>query len=120
MSKSPKFKVGDAVKHPKTLYDETEGTVVKIDRIFQETYADGTFNMDGLADIESTIHSCVLPYRFDGKTYEVDFPAETIKCTDGTFHRNAYTKVSKFFGYAYTVETPKMRTLFSERSLRKM
>lgn len=118
----PKFQVGDEVKTPMNLYHETFGEVTAVEKIFQEVHSggalDGTFDMDGLATLEHTIESIKLPYKFDGETLEIRIPASTIKLKHGEMRENARTRTSKFYGYAYTVTTDKMNSIFSEESLR--
>jgi hypothetical protein len=116
--KEPKFKVGDEVNTPKNLYDETSGEVTQVEKIFQEVGDDGKFDMDGLATLEDTIQSIKLPYKFDGETLNIRIPASTIKLRHGEMRENARTRTSKFYGYAYTVTTDKMNSVFSEISLR--
>lgn len=116
----PLFSIGDTVKHPKSLYDETEGKIVEVERIYQQVNKDGSFDMHGLAHLENTISSICLPYRFDGETLEVDYPESEFKLTNGVIKENAYTMKSRFYGWAYTVETAKMRCVFSQRQLRKI
>lgn len=116
--KQPKFKVGDTVNCSRTLYDETEGVVTEVERVFQDINPDGSFDMDGLATLEHTISSIQIPYEFDGETLKVHYPASVIKLTDGELRQNAKTRTAKFKSYAYTVRTPKMNTIFSERSLK--
>ena len=108
--KNPKFKVGNKVTHPHTLYNETEGEIVEVERVYAAVYDNGAFEPRGLQHLESTIKSIQLPYRFDGKTLEVDMPADR-------FNSMAVTLVSRFHGYAYTVKTPEMRSIFSEKRL---
>lgn len=115
---APKYSIGQTVKCPPTLYNEKEGKIVDIEKIFQEVNKDGTFNMDGLATLERTIQHCCLPCRFDGKTLEVDHPESTMKLTNGTIYHKAYTRVSKFYGYAYTIQTKEMRSLFNEEQIK--
>ena len=115
--KQPKYEVGQKVKlKKKTLYGETEGEIVRVEKIFQEIDESGNFNPDGLSTLESTIDSISIPYTFDGETLTVEFPA--IECTNIII--KAKKRVSKFSGYAYTVETPKMNTMFSESTLIKI
>lgn len=114
---SPKFKIGDRVSCPKTLYNEYEGEIIEIDKVFQDINPDGTFDRDGLAILESTISFCKIPYEFDGETLKVHYPSSDIKLKDGFIHENAKTRISKFSGYAYTVKSTKMSSVFSERNL---
>lgn len=108
----PKFEIGNRVSHPETLYDETKGKIVEVERVYSELDEDGNFEHRGLCTIESTIKSFCVPYTFDGETLVVTMPKS--KFTSG------YTRTSKFHHYAYTVKTPKMRTIFSEKSLRRI
>ena len=110
----PKFSIGDKVSHLETLYGETEGKIVEIEKIFTDIYKDGSFVPDGLSHIESSIKSIQIPYTFDGETLTIEYPEATF----GEFVTPAYTKVAKFKNYAYTVETLEMRTLWSEKQLR--
>lgn len=118
----PRFSVGDVVSTPKNLYNETRGEVTAVERVFQEVHSggvlDGTFNMEGLATLEKTISSIQIPYEFDEVTLKVHHPASEIKLRDGVHKEKAKTRVSKFYGWAYTVTTEKMNSVFSESSLR--
>ena len=114
--KQPKYKVGDAVQMKrKTLYGETTGEITRVEKVFQEVDAHGNFDPDGLATLESTIESIAVPYTFDGETLTVESPQ--MDC--GNIIIKARTRVSKFKGYAYSVKSPKMNTIYSEGSLKK-
>jgi len=107
MEKKPKFKVGDkVVMRSKTLYNETEGIITEIDKLYAETRSDGTFEPRGLYIAESTIGSIQLPYTHEGDTLTVTYP--------GNYRRVKYV----FKKYSYCVETPKMKTLYPEGSLK--
>ena len=105
--KQPKFKIGQKVKTPRTLYGEFEGTIIKFQRVFKSI--DSTLCIE-----ESTIKSIQLPHTFDGETLTVNYPEQDF----GDFIYKARTQVSKFYGYSYTVRSAKMLTTFSERSLK--
>jgi hypothetical protein len=112
----PEFKVNDKVISKKpTLYGETEGKVTEVGKIFMELDSHtGTFKRGGLATEERDIKSIQIPYEFDGETLKVHYPEDDY----GQWIEKARTEVSKFYGYAYTVKTPKMLTLFAESSLK--
>lgn len=122
--KEPKFAEGDKVSmHRKTLYGETEGVIVEVTKAFRvvrRIYSGGRAipEHDGLVTLERDIKqgNYKLPYRFDGVTLEVDFPESDY----GSFVQKAYTSVSEFFEYCYTVKTKEMLTIYSERQLKKI
>jgi len=108
---TPKYAIGDTVTCPKTLYNETEGEIVEVERIFKE-WENGKFRRGGLCTSEDTIPLGCLPTTFDGVTLVVSYPKSILG--------EAKDMVSKFYGYAYTIRTPKGLTVFSEKSLKKL
>lgn len=113
-NKTPKFSVGDLVKTPKTLYDETVGIITNIDRLFKKVYPNGEFDPDGLVTEEKTIKGIQIPYEFDGETLIVHYPQWETE----TVIMKAYSETRKFYGYSYTVKSLKMNTLHFEKSLK--
>lgn len=114
---APKFKVGDMVKTPKNLYNETAGEVIEVEKVFQEVDKNGNFDPDGLSTLEKSIPSTQLPYDFDGETLKVYFPAERMEFANGdAWNRVARVEISRFKGYAISVKTSKMCSVFNERS----
>tara|TARA_R110000868_G_scaffold94947_1_gene261424 strand:- start:330 stop:692 length:363 start_codon:yes stop_codon:yes gene_type:complete len=112
---APKFEIGTEVLHAPDLYGMTRGTIYNIDRIFQEIDPrTGQFDLRGLATFESTIKFTAIPYEFDGETLTVHFPESGF----GGWTEKAKTQVSKFYGYAYSVRSAKMNTVWSERQLK--
>lgn len=115
--KQPKFKIGDKVSmRRKTLYGETEGEIVEFGKDFQEIDRYGNFKQGGLVISEREINSIKLPFKFDGETLTIDYPQGDY----GSFIWKAVTIEYKFSGYSYSVKTPKMLTLYAEKSLRKI
>ena len=130
---APRFGPGDRVKmKSKTLQGETEGVVESAERVYRQVgpdargpgssrrkrftrRPDGQFDPDGLWTMESTVGG-VLPFRFDGETIEVEYPASK----HGEWTRAAHVLKSRFAGYSYTVRTPKMLTSYPERALSKI
>ena len=110
----PKLKVGDLVKHPKDLYDQTESVITEVHRKYQAVNADGSFDPGGLCTLEDTIDSCCLPFSFDGEVLKVWYPREDY----GTWIQKAYISESRFVGYSYSTTNDKMNTLWPERSLK--
>ena len=110
INKQPKFKIGDKVtlKTP-SLYNERSGVITAVEKVYKDV--NGT-----LCHRESDINSISIPYRFDGITLEIDYP-ETVF---SNFTQHAYTKISKFYGYSYTVKTEKMNCIYSERGIIKL
>ena len=115
-TKLPKFKVGDIVTMSKsTLYNETEGEIYKVEKVFKKldnfALKNGkeVFERGGLNTLESDIKNGCLPYTFDGTYLVVDF-GENNQWIRGK-------QTSKFYGYCYSVKTPKMNTLYSEKTL---
>lgn len=117
--KEPKFKIGDAVRMSSpTLYNETEGVITGIERKLKkldshclergvEVFEDG-----GLVTLESSINSISLPYDFDGTYLRVTYPK-------GTLNRDRdVVTVSKVFGYSYVIKSPKMNSIYPEKSLK--
>lgn len=112
--KKPLYNVGDKVNTPKNLYKETEGEITEIERLYKEVDENGRFVCDGLVTAEGTIQSIVLPHTFDGQTLVVNHPE-----TDyGSFVRKAFVMTSKFYGYAYTVKSTKILTIWNEKRIR--
>jgi len=110
----PKFKVYDKVICPPTHYGETEGTITRVERVYQKiNQFTGKIDPKGLVTTESTIKSICLPYTFDGNTLTVHYPKQDC----GTFVMKAHTDISVFNGYACVVKTPKILTQFMERRL---
>jgi len=104
----PKFTVGTTVRFKKPdLYGETTGKIIEIEKIFQSTHDDGTFDMSGLAHIERDISSIAIPYEFDGETLKIHYPS--------TNYGKGRTAKARFHRFAYTVESAKMRTLMPEK-----
>lgn len=120
--KKPKFEVGQEVSMSRpTLYGESKGVITQSTKLFKcvrKVYADGRSypEHNGLVQEERHIDSICLPHRFDGNTLEVDHPQSDY----GTFIQKAFTAVYEFYGYAYTVKTEKINTVYSERQLRKI
>ena len=115
--KQPKFKIGDKVSmRRKTLYGETEGEIIEFGKDFQEIDRYGNFKQGGLIMSEREINSIKLPFKFDGETLMIDYPQGDY----GSFILKAVTIEYKFSGYSYSVKTPKMLTLYLEKSLRKI
>lgn len=111
--KKPKFKKGDVVSHPFNLYNETSGRIIEVERVYKrlDKYT-GKFDPQGLVTRESDISSIAIPYTFDGETLTLTYPK-------GSLHgEREIVETAKFYGYAYTVESPKMRSVFSESSLK--
>jgi hypothetical protein len=115
--KQPKFKIGDKVSmRRKTLYGETEGEIIELGKDFQELDRYGNFMKGGLVMSEREIKYISLPFKFDGETLTIDYPQRDF----GSFILKAVTTEYKFSGYSYTVKTPKINTLYYEKSLRKI
>lgn len=114
VQRSPKFKIGDKVKHLPTLYKETAGIVEEVERIYQTIFENGEFDWEGLSTLEHTIPMIQLPYTFDGETLIIEFPEHDY----GKWIEKAHTHVSKFSGYGVTVRTPEMLSVFNEQSLK--
>lgn len=112
---TPKFKVGDKVITPANLYKETKGTIIELDRIFQEVEP-GTdiFVNDGMRHSERSIKSICLPYTFDGETLIVEYPEQDL----GGAIIKAHKTESKFRTYAYVVKTPKILTGWIESKIK--
>lgn len=111
----PKFKVGDRVRTPKDLYNETTGQIYEVHRNFQELDHNGNFDWDGLCTCTPHIGGC-LPYSFDGMTIKTWYPREDF----GGWIRKAYVLTQKFSGYSYSVKSKKLNTLWDESSLKKL
>jgi len=110
----PKLKIGDHVSCPPTLYNETYGTITEVDEIFKMIRPDGSFEPRGLCHLKSTIKDIAIPYEFDGETLTIHFPAGGY----GNWTTPAHDMVSKFKGYAYTIKTPQMNSVFNESRLK--
>jgi hypothetical protein len=119
--KEAKFEIGQKVTmSSKTLYGEVEGVIIERTKIYKVVtrISNGRsfHETNGLVHEERHIHSICLPYRFDGNTLEIDYPQKDY----GSFVQKAFTTISEFCGYSYTIKTPKMLTSYSERKLRKI
>jgi hypothetical protein len=115
--KQPKFQIGDKVSmRTKTLYGETEGKITEVRKVYQETWEDGSFRSDGLCYDENEIENISIEHTFDGETLTIKSPQREFS----TFILKAETRVHKFNGYSYTVKTPKINTLYYEKSLIKI
>lgn len=116
MKQEPKFKITDKVKHPKDLYKDTQGEIYGIEKMYQECYShdDMTFDPEGLTQLGSHIHNIQIPYTFEDDVLRVTFP----EADYGSFIMKERTNVYRFSGYAYSVKSPQMNSLFSESSLR--
>lgn len=108
----PKYKVDETVtlKSP-TLFKEWEGKVVEVQRLFKRLNSAGKFDPHGLVTRESEIESIKLPYTLVDDVLTVTYPS------DGPF--GGRTEKSAFYGYAYTIKTPKMLSIYSESGLTK-
>src|SRR5882757_1983864 len=104
---APPLAVGTSVRFKKPdLYGETTGTIREVEKIYQSTHEDGTFDMSGLAHIEREISSIAIPYEFDGETLKIHYPA--------TINRGRIA-VSKFHRYGYTIQSAKMAIFMSQK-----
>lgn len=113
--KCPKFKIGDIVSHPQNLYKEHSGEIVEVDKILKklDDYT-GNFEIDGLCMKESDLDLIKHPYTFDGHTLIITIPA-------GIYNSKKEEKrVYKEHGYAYTIKSPLMLSIFSEKDLKKI
>jgi len=110
----PKFKVGDPVKHPKDLYDQTESVIREVHRKYQAVDDDGSFDFSGLCTLEDTIASCCLPFSFDGEVLKVWHSREDY----GSWIQKAYVHESRFVGYSYSTTNDKMNTIWPENCLK--
>jgi heat shock protein HspQ len=116
--KTPKFKIGQLVNHKPDLYKCTQSKVVEIDRLFN--------NHDGsLAYIEHTLKSMNKEIKWEIIEGEnpvlVIHPWMSTQWDSRTGKNVPYMKPRKeikFDTYCYTVQSPKMRTVFSERQLK--
>ena len=108
-----KFKIGDIVNTKPNLYGETEGVVTSVKRIYAEVF-DGTdkFIPKGLCTEEDTIYGIYIPFTFDGETLTITQPEDKEKFQRG------WTRISKFKGWVIHVKSPKMNTIFSEKSVK--
>lgn len=120
--KEAKFKIGDKVNHPKDLYGDTSGKIYEVDRCFKKVDENNNFIPDALEITESNIKSgFAVPYKFDGETLTFNMPKDTMKFSNGSkLVTPAHKEIFKPFKWVYSVKSPKMNTLFSERSLRKI
>lgn len=112
----PKYAVGQKVRLNKPdLFGEVFGTITEIEKVYQAVNEDGTFDLRGLATLESTISSIQLPHEIKGDTLIVHYPERILKFTGGETKMNAKTEISVFRHYAYTVDTAKMRGMYGEK-----
>lgn len=118
--KDPKFQIGDRVSHKPDLYGCTESVVSSFTRIFSN-------NDGGLAYLERNLKSMRDEIKWE--IIEGDEPVLVIHpypSTEWSISENrmveCMTKESRvvFSGYAYSVKSEKMNTIFSEGSLKKV
>lgn len=95
------YQINDFVEVKSGDMKGLKGKIVEVDRMFRAIRANGEFEVDGFTTLESNIPTISIPYTFDGETLSVDFPETEFE----NFVENAYTQVSKFFDYAYTIES---------------
>lgn len=92
--------VGQTVEFVQGNYKGVIGEIVQVQRAYKQLGPDGyAFDPEGLVTLEDTIKSISLPYEFDGYTLKVHFPESKFP----TFTQHAYTAVSTFYAYNYTV-----------------
>lgn len=116
--KTPKFAIGNVVNHKPDLYQGTKSKVIEIDRLFN--------NHDGnLAYIESHLKNMNKEIKWE--IIEGENPVLVIHpwmsskwdCESGKeVPCMTEREEIKFDTYCYTVQSPKMCTLFSERQLK--
>jgi hypothetical protein len=111
-----KFEIGnDVVTKKPTLYNETEGTITEVTRMFKAVCPyTGKIDRAGLCILEQEIVSMSVPYELDGDVLKVHMPERDY----GTWVQKAQTHVYVFNGFCYTVKTPKMNTVYSEKTLK--
>lgn len=106
MKRQPKYNEGETVtmKSP-NLYGEKVGVITRVERIYRDLdkYT-GKIDPHGLSTAEGTISSISLPYEFDGETLVVKYP-------DGKERKAIFT------GYAYTIKSAKMNSMYPESGL---
>lgn len=101
----PKFEIKDTVKLlTPTLYDENEGVIVAIEKVYQECFSDGFPDPDGLHIRESDVESIQLPHSLKKNVLVIDYGDR----------KKTYKFLDK---YAYTIDTPKMRSIYPEIAL---
>lgn len=109
----PKYRIGDTVqmKSP-SLYNEYEGKITEVDKVFWELEIDGTFRDGGLRIRESDIKNISLPYEFGLDLLHVNY---------GEYNKNPAInsiKTYKFNSFSYTVRTKEMSCIYPETALR--
>jgi hypothetical protein len=112
-AQQPLYSKGTEVRYSlPDLYDQTTGKIVEVERIFQDTFEDGSFDEDGLCRIESDMQSTRFPWEIKDNVLTIHYPP------DPTCYRNGKIVVAKFKYFAYVCESSKMRTLFRETSIK--
>jgi len=114
---NPKYKIGDYVGHPETLYHETTGRIARVEKLYGECDDKGAFVRRGHVMLESVFDSIVLPKRLVGERMEIDYPLAQTGLSGNT---DGYTRVYRFKTFAYTVKTARMNALFEERRIRRL
>lgn len=126
----PKFKVGDAVNCPPTLYKETKGEITEIERLYSSCNEKGQilrFRCDSLErefyiPKDKSRHD--KPWVSEGNkdiTYEFSGPNMIIgRWKKGTCPGLSIEPVWYMIctRYSYVVKTENMNTIFSENSLK--
>lgn len=111
---TPKFKIGDKVTmRSPSLYNETTGEIVEVERVFKRVNRNGNFEPDGLETLERTIKNIAIPYEFDSNKLTVHYPEYDY----GDWVQKARTETSLFYSYAYTVKTASMLCIYPQHSL---
>jgi len=113
-TEKPKFKIGQKVKCPKTLYKETEGVVTAIHKRFTDWDSD---NYEISENIKQMTPAC-KPRRV-GDTILVRKRVEVLvggRVRESYWHESE-DRVFHFDGYNVTVKSEKMNTRFSEEDL---
>jgi hypothetical protein len=114
--KSPKFEIGQTVNCEPNLYGETTGTIYERERLYREINP-YTGRMNGMVTGEATLKHIELKYDFDGETLTIHYPESDF----GSSIQKAYSTVSKFCGWGYTVKSPKgNNTGYLERHLKSI
>ncbi len=98
--KGPRYKIGDVVSFITKYGDKITGKIVADpERVYAEIDERGKFKRGGLHTLERTIKSICIPFEFDGNRLTVHYPAST-------GFGNAFTTVSLFHSWSYTVQGP--------------
>jgi hypothetical protein len=120
----PKFKLGDKVSHRPNLYKETSGEITEVSRMYKACDKNRNIDWDGLSYVESHhdwpswAEQGTKPWVSTGNK-DITYNRVDEFLIKGVWTNGAYPDFYMVWtGFTYCVTSPKMNTVFSERSLK--